>query len=77
MDISHAGEIGRSQRAVRGETPNTNHTRGHLRSSSGVGGGGKVMSRDNPKTVEDLHERNRLLRQQIQVCTGVYAILLI
>lgn len=60
MDISRANENGRSQRPVRGES------RGQSRTTSG---GSHMISRDSQRTqVEDLHERNKMLRHQIQVC---------
>ena len=61
MDISHANENGRSQRPVRGES------RGQSRSTSSSG---HMIPRDNQRTiqVEELHEHNKMLRHQIQVC---------
>ena len=50
---------------MRGDVSNP---RGQSRSSSG--GGGHIISRDGQRTlqVEDLHEHNKMLRHQIQVC---------
>ena len=61
MDISHANENGRSQRPVRGES------RGQSRSSSSSS---HVISRDGQRIiqVEEIHEHNKILRQQVQVC---------
>ena len=61
MDISHTNENGRSQRPVRGES------RGQSRSTSSSG---HMISRDGQRIiqVEELHEHNKILRQQVQVC---------
>ena len=63
MDISHAKENGRSQRPVRGES------RGQSRSTSS----GHMISRDGQRViqVEELHEHNKILRQQVQVSLKV------
>ena len=64
MDISHAKENGRSQRPVRGES------RGQSRSTSSSG---HMISRDGQRViqVEELHEHNKILQQQLQVIFGV------